>query len=192
MAAALAISRLQVAEARFLEAQEERRNAILESVRSNVPLREVAEVAHCSHETIRRIVATDGAVTLEFDGQSYLLGGKTVELLIYKLAGNAHGRFAKDLDHLQAGDAWLPAAGALADELHAATADEDGATVHLDDPRAFALHQVLRFTNKGNPSILADLGERLGAKYRYPPYDPRSLRKWTLPRGSSGDYPNSA
>ena len=184
MAAALAISRLHVAEARFLEAQEERRNAILESVRSNVPMREVAEVAHCSHETIRRIVAADGAVTLAFHGQSYLLGRKTVELLIYKLAGNAHGRFAKDVERLQAGDAWLRAAGALADELHAAMAEVDGATVHLDDPRAFALHQVLRFTNKGNPSILSDLGERLGAEYSYPPYDPRALRKWTLPRES--------
>jgi len=64
--AAHALSRLQVAESRFLEAQEERRQAILESVRADVPLREVAEIAHCSHETIRRIVAADGAVTIEF------------------------------------------------------------------------------------------------------------------------------
>jgi|ERR1039458_1986425 hypothetical protein len=190
MTAARAISRLQVAETRFLEAQEERRQAILESVRANVPLREVAQVAHCSHETIRRIVAADGTVAVEFDGDSYLLRGKTVELLIYKLAGNARGTFAKDLALLAAGDAWLPAAGVLADELHAAMADEDGATVRLDDERGFALHQVLRLTQKSNPSTLSDLAERLSERYGYPPYAERALWKWSSPRDPSAVHPN--
>src|SRR5579871_245216 len=96
--AATALSRLTVAEQHFQDAQEVRREAILESVRAGVPLREVARAAHCSHETIRRIVAADGAVTVELDGHMYPLPGQTVDLLIYKLAGNARGTFARDLE----------------------------------------------------------------------------------------------
>ena len=179
--AAKALSRLQVAEARFLEVQEERRQAILGSVRADVPLREVAQVAHCSHETIRRIVAADGAVTLELDNHAYPLPGQTIDLLIYKLAGNARGTFASDLDLLGAGTSWLVAAGALADELHAAVADEEGKPVQLDQPRAFALHQVLRLTEMTRPSTLSSLAEVLRDKYGYPPYPDRSLRRWSMP-----------
>lgn len=182
MKAVSAMSRLQVAQTRFVEAQEERRQAILESVRADVPLREVAQEARCSHETIRRIVAADGAVTLEFDDHAYPLPGQTIELLIYKLAGNARGTFAHDLNELGAGSGWLPAAGLLADELHAAMGDDDGRPVRLDEPRAFALHQVLRFTAKTRPSTLANLADVLSDRYGYPPYSPRSLRRWTTIR----------
>ena len=178
--AAGALSRLQLAQARFLEAQEERRQAILESVRTDVPLREVAQVAKCSHETIRRIVAADGAVTLEFGGHAYPLPGQTIDLLVYKLAGNARGTFARDLERLDAGSAWLVAAGLLADELHAAMSDEDGNPVVLDEPRAFALHQVLRMTEITRPSILSSLAEALRDTYGFPPYHSRSLRRWSI------------
>jgi hypothetical protein len=181
MGAANALSRLQAAEARFLEIQAERRQAILESVRTDVPLREVARVAHCSYETVRRIVAADGAATLEFDGQDYPLPGQTVELLIYKLAGNARGTFPRDVDMLDAGTAWLAAAGVLADELHAAMADEHGQPVQIDEARAFALHQALRLTEMGRPSTLSSLADALRDKYGYPPYPPRSLQRWSLP-----------
>ncbi len=180
MRAAQALSRLQVAEVRFLKAQEERRQAILELVRADVPLREVAQVAHCSHETIRRIVAADGAVTLELDGHMYPLPGQTVNLLIYKLAGNARGNFARDLEMLDAGTAWLAAAGLLADELHAAMADEEGKPVRLDDARAFALHQVLRLTEMTRPSTLYRLAESLRDIYGYPPYSEKELRRWRV------------
>lgn len=187
MKAAEALSRLQLAQTRFTEAQEQRRQAILETVRADVPLREVAQEARCSHETIRRIVAADGAVTLEFDGHAYPLPGQTIELLIYKLAGNARGTFARDLDELGAGTSWLPAAGLLADEMQAAMGDEDGRPVRLDEARAFALHQVLRFTAKTRPSTLTSLADVLSDRYGYPPYVPRSLRRWTtIPqRGSA-------
>jgi hypothetical protein len=109
-------------------------------VRAGVPLREVAQVARCSHETIRRLIAANGAVTLEFEGSTYLLPGQTIDLLIYKLAGHARGTFASALERLDAGTAWLSAAGLLADELHAAIGDGDGHPVRLDDARAFALH----------------------------------------------------
>ena len=179
MRAARALSRLQVAQTRFVEAQEERRQAILELVRSDVSLREVAQEARCSYETIRRIVAADGAVTLALDGHAYPLPGQTIELLIYKLAGNARGTFAHDLDDLGAGTEWLAAAGLLADELHIAMQDEEGQPVRLDEPRAFALHQVLRFTAKTRPSTLSSLADVLSDRYGYPPYAPRSLRRWT-------------
>jgi hypothetical protein len=183
LTAAQTLSRLQIAESRFLEAQEERRQAILESVRADIPLREVAEIAHCSHETIRRIVAADGAVTLELGGHTFPLPGQTVELLIYKLAGNASGAFACDLELLGAGSDWLAAAGVLAGELHAAMVDEDGTPVGLDDARAFALHQVLRLTEMRRPSTLSSLAERLRDKYGYPPYPPRALQRWSSPKG---------
>lgn len=184
IAAARALARLQNAEARFLEVQGERRQAILESVRADIPLREVAHVAHCSHETIRRIVAADGSVTLELDGRAYPLPGQTVEVVLYKLAGHARGAFRRDLELHDAGVAWLSATGVLADELHAAASDEDGKPVRLDDARAFALHQVLRFTETTRPSALASLADCLSAKYGFPPYPARSLQRWSLPRAS--------
>lgn len=170
LVAAQALSRLNEVESRFLQVQEERRRAIVEAARADIPLRDVASAARCSHETVRRIVAADGEVTVEFAGRSYLLGGQTVELLIYKLAGHANGTFAADPALLDAGDGWLPAAGALANELHASMADEEGAPLILDDARAFALHQVLRHTGKGNPSVLSDLAEALTNRYGFPPY----------------------
>jgi hypothetical protein len=182
LTAAQTISRLQIAESRFLEAKEERRQAILESVRADIPLREIAEIAHCSHETIRRIVAADGAVTLELDGDTFSLPGQTVELLIYKLAGNASGAFARDLELLGAGSDWLAGAGVLADELHAAMADENGTPVGLDNTRAFSLHQVLRLTEMTRPSTLSSLAERLRDKYGYPPYPTRALQRRGRPK----------
>ena len=182
--AANALSRLQAAEARFLEAQEARRQAILESVRADVPLREVAEVAHCSHETVRRVVAADGAVTLELDGREYPLPGQTVDVLIYKLAGHARGAFAADLDLLGAGTMWPAGAGVLADELQAAMADEAGNPVRLDETRAFSLHQVLRLTEMTRPSTLSGLADLLRDKYGFPPYPSRSLRRWSNAKAS--------
>lgn len=178
MQAAQAMARLRVAEEQFLNAQEERRQAILESVRADVPLREVAQLALCSHETIRRIVAADGAVAIALDDHEYLLPGKTIELLIYKLAGNARGSFPNDVRLLNAGGGWLAAAGALADELHAGMGDDDGKPVKLDEPRAFALWQVLRATEMMRPSTLHSLAERLRQTYGYPPYPAASLRRW--------------
>ena len=178
--AATALSRLNVAEQQFQEAQEVRRQAILHSVRAGVPLREVALAAHCSHETIRRIVAADGAVTVEFGDEAYPLPGQSVDVLLYKLVGHARGSFAADLPLHGAGTAWLEAAGALADELQAAKGDADGTSVRVDDARGFALHQVLRFTQKTQPSILASLAESLSAKYGSPPYPPTLLRRWSL------------
>jgi hypothetical protein len=172
----------KLAAAQFVEAQEQRRQAILQSVRADVPLREVADIAHCSHETIRRIVAADGALSIEYDGRVYPLPGQTVDLLIYKLAGNARGAFARDLDLLDTGDAWLVAAGILADELHASVADEDGKPIRLDDARAFALHQVLRLAQMTRRSTLASLAEILRERYGYPPYSAKSLRRWSITR----------
>jgi hypothetical protein len=180
--AANAVAQLQNAQADFLQAQQARRQAIVEAVRADVPLREVAEVARCSHETVRRIVAADGAVALELDGRTYTLPGQAIEVLIYKLAGHARGSFAHDLESLGAGTSWLPAAGVLAEELHQAIADEAGGAVRLDLPRAFALHQVLRHTEMTRPSVLSGLAEALSDEFGYPPYPARSLRRWSALR----------
>lgn len=163
VAAATAVARLQTTQARFREVQEERREAILAAVRAEVPLREVAEAANCSHESVRRIVAAEGEVTLQLGGESYLLTGQQVEMLIYKLAGSAKGAFPNDIRLLGEGTAWLPAAGELATALQEAMADEDGTPVTLNKNSGFALYQILRLTNFGGLTVLARLSDALAA-----------------------------
>src|SRR6266508_287541 len=163
--AATAVARLQNTQARYGEVQEERRQAILEAVRAEVSLREVADAANCSHESVRRIVAADGQVTLEMGGANYLLSGQQVEMLIYKLAGSAQGAFPKDIQLLDAGTAWLPAAADLANRLQEAMADEDGKPCRLDDAVGFALYQILRLTNFGGLTVLSQLHQALHVRY---------------------------
>lgn len=158
---ATTLARLVNADRAFRDAQEHRRQAILDAVRAEIPLRDVAEAANCSHESIRRIVAADGVVTIEFRRKTYPLTRDQVELLIYKLAGYAAGRFPRDVELLGAGDAWPLPAGKLATALQAALSDEDGAAVKLDGNQAFALHQVLRLTHLTIPSTLARLADAL-------------------------------
>ncbi len=160
--AATALARLAAAETKFRDAQELRRMAIIEAVRAEVPLRQVAAAAGCSHESVRRIVAADGVVTVEFAGHGYPLTRDQVELLVYKLAGYAVGAFPRDVDLLGAGSGWLAAAGTLARALQAALSDEEGDPVRLDQEQAFALHQVLRLTHLTIPSALAQLYASLG------------------------------
>ena len=156
-----ALARLVNADRAFRDAQEHRRQAIIDAVRAEIPLREVAEAAGCSHESIRRIVAADGVVTIDFHGTTYPLTKDSVELLIYKLVGYAAGKIPRDVQLLGAGDAWLPTAGKLAAALQSALSDEDGAPVKLDINQAVALHHVLRLTYLTNPSALARLAEAL-------------------------------
>jgi hypothetical protein len=167
--AANALRKLALSHERFVLAQEDRRQAIVEAVKADIPLRDVGEAAHCSHETIRRIVAADGQATVSFDGHEYLLAGRTVDLLVYKLAGYGNGTFA-DLERLNAGNEWPKAAGWLASDFQTAMSDDSGQPVVLDQERGFALHQVLRGTAKGNPSTLSELAQALGDRYGYPPY----------------------
>lgn len=159
--AAAALARLVGAQAKFRGAQEDRRVAIVAAVRAEVPLREVAEAAGCSHESVRRIAAADGVVTLELGGREYPLTQRTAELLIYKLAGYAGGAFPRDVELLGAGSAWLRPAGRLASALQGAISDDTGAPIRLDQAQALALHQVLRLTAMTIPSPLSDLYEAL-------------------------------
>ena len=161
IAAATALAGVVAAQAKFSDAQEARRVAIVAAVRADVPLREVAGAAGCSHESVRRIVAADGIVTLQLRTETYPLTRQTVDLLIYKLAGYAAGAFPRDVELLRAGTDWLPAAGQLAAALRAAISDAEGSPVSLDGPRAFALHQILRLTQMTIPSTLSDLYEAL-------------------------------
>jgi hypothetical protein len=177
--AANALGRLCQRQEEFAKARQEREAAILECVRREVPLRDVAKAANCSHETIRRMVAADGSAVIEWDAASFPFAGSTVGLLVYKLAGYAQGTFAPDLAKLQAGTGWLTGAGVLAGELSAARGDEAVSAITLDDVRGFALHQVLCLTEMERPSVLAELAEALAARYGYPPYRTSDLRRWT-------------
>jgi hypothetical protein len=162
--AAAALARLVDAQAHFRDAQVQRRDAVVSAVRVGAPLRAVAEAADCSHESVRRIVAADGMVTIELGRNEYPLSQQTVDLLVYKLAGYAAGAFPRDVQLLDAGSDWLPAAGKLAVALQSAMAQEDDAPVRLDALRARALHQVLRLTQMTIPSALSQLADDLAER----------------------------
>jgi hypothetical protein len=164
--AANALARLQVAEAKFVEASEERRIAILEAVRADNPLREVGDIAHCSRETIRRIVAAGGEATINLDDCDYLLPGQSVDFVLFRLKGFGQGAFRPNPAVHGTDDAWLGAADHLAGQIEAALSDETGEMVRLTNETAFALHQSLLQSQKTNPSVLVDLTEALGSKYR--------------------------
>jgi hypothetical protein len=153
----MALANLEAAQARFRDAQEERRRAIVEATQAESPLREVARAAECSHESVRRIVSADGRVTLELSGESYQLTNQQVEMLIYKLAGSARGAFPRDVQMLGVGTGWLRAAAQLAEVLQTAMADEEGKPIILSDKRAYALYQILRITYTGRPTTLSRL-----------------------------------
>jgi hypothetical protein len=161
---ATALARLVNANHDFRDAQELRRQAIIDAVQVGIPLREVADAAGCSHESVRRIVAADGVVVVELRRQGFPLTKEQVELLIYKLAGYGAGRFPRDVELLAAGDGWLPAAAKLAAALQSALSEES--VVKLDPKQAFALHQVLRLTRMTIPSSLASLAEALSTGAR--------------------------
>jgi hypothetical protein len=164
-AAAALLARLAKAQARFRDVHEERRQAIVAAVAAGTPLREVARAADCSHESVRRIVAADGAVTLELRGEPYGLTSQQAEMLIYKLAGSAAGAFPRDVELLGAGSEWLGGAAKLARALQVAMADESGSPVVLDTARAFALYQILRITYTGRPTTLSRLYDELVEMY---------------------------
>lgn len=165
--AATALARVVSAQGSFSAAREARREAIVAAVRAEVPLREVASAADCSHESVRRIVAADGVVTIELRAKRYPLTRQTIEMLVYKLAGHGAGAFPRDVELLGAGNEWLPAAGKLAFRLRTSMSDEDGVPVRLSSHEAFALHQVLRLTHMTVPSPLYDLFEALGGHERH-------------------------
>jgi hypothetical protein len=162
------LAQLATAQREFVDAEERRRRAIIGAVEGGVGLREVSKAAQCSHEKVRRIVAADGAVTLELDGQEYRLTEKQVEVLIYKLDGMAKGAFPGDLQLLAAGSDWLPAAGELAADLQRAQADEAGEPIGIDEGQGFALFQILRLTYFGGESVFSAIFQTLLALYGQP------------------------
>jgi hypothetical protein len=162
--AATALARLQHAQEDLNEAREARRQAILEAVRADNPLREVARTAMCSHETVRRVVAADGAVTIEFD-REYHLTGQTMEFVLYRVAGFGRGAFMPNPAVHGTDTRWLVAADHLAGQLEAARSNESGEPVRLDGETAAALHQSLLQSSLTYPSTLADLVAALAGKY---------------------------
>ena len=164
MQAATTLARLRSAQERFNEAQEARRLAILDAVRTDNPLREIARIAHCSHETVRRMVAADGAVMIEFD-REYRLTGQTVEFVLYRVAGFGRGAFRPNPAVHGTDTAWLAAADHLAGQLEVARSDETGDGVRLNPDTAFALHQSLLQSQLTYPSALADLVAALAREY---------------------------
>jgi hypothetical protein len=170
--AATALARLQNMRARFRDAQAqlaavktERDQAILDAVNAGAPLREVAEVAEISHETVRRIVAADGQVTLELNGETFRLTARQVEVQIYKLSGLAQGAFPGEIQRLGVGTDWFPDAAKLAHQLQAAMADEEGASVKLTEKTGWPLYLAICGTYYDGLSVFSRLREMLQARY---------------------------
>jgi hypothetical protein len=155
------LSVVAAAQEKWADAQEHRRQAIVEAVKGGVSLRDVSSTAQCSYESVRRFVAADGVVALELDGTSYPLTAQEAEVLIYKLDGMAKGAFPQDLRMLAAGADWLPAAGQLASDLGVARSDDEGKPVVIDEAKGFALFQILRLTYFGGLSVFAQIFEVL-------------------------------
>jgi hypothetical protein len=159
-----ALVALRDAQAAFDVASGARHVAILDAVRAGANLREIAQVAQCSHESVRRIAATNGGATLVLGDEDFALTEHQVEMLIHKLDGSARGAFPKDIELLAAGTEWLPAAGQLANRLQHARSEESSAIV-LDNGLAFALYQILRLTYTGRPTVLSRLYDVLFEQY---------------------------
>lgn len=170
--AATALARLQNTLSRFHDAQAqlaavktERDEAILDAVNAGAPLREVADVADISHETVRRIVAADGQVTLELDGETFRLTARQVEVQIYKLSGLAQGAWPGEIERLGAGTDWLPDAAKLAHQLQAAMANEEGAPVKLTEKTGWPLYLAICGTQYDGLSVFPRLREVLQGRY---------------------------
>jgi hypothetical protein len=159
---------LHEAQATFESASAARHEAMMDCVRAGISLREIAEAAHCSHESVRRTAALNGGATLVLGAEEFTLTEHQVEMLIYKLGGSAKGAFPKDIELLDAGTEWLTGAGELADTLHRTQAGQDSGPIVLGDRFAFALYQILRLTYTGRPTVLSHLYDVLFGKYGKP------------------------
>ncbi|HVM56137.1 MAG TPA: hypothetical protein VMT74_01660 [Gaiellaceae bacterium] len=163
--AADAIIALECAQREYRAARSARRQAMRAATSAGAPLRDVARAAECSHEAVRRLANSDGAVVLTLGVDEYPLTEEQVEMLVYKLAGSARGAFPKDIELLGAGTGWLESAAELATVMHDAQASDDEDSIVLDDHRAFAMYQVLRLTYTGRPTVLSHLYDTLTERF---------------------------
>jgi hypothetical protein len=163
-----ALSALQQAQKAFLQAQavfgeasENRDLAIRAAVRTGVPRNQIAAVTGASTETVRRLSRTSA---FDLDGAMYSITRKQLEVLLYKCSGYAAGAFMQDVELVEAGTDWLPAAGELAHELERMQRG-DTRPIKLTDETGFALYQVLRLSYMTRPSDIASLYDALHRRF---------------------------
>jgi hypothetical protein len=152
------------AQAVYEEAIGRRTDAIVEAVLKDIPVRRVAELAHCSRDEVRRITKSR-AVTYVLDDVEYELTQDVTRVLAYKTDGYARNAFPGDVERLGMGTAWLSGARELDDDLQRVRKGLIDDPVTLTADTAFALYQILRLTHMGRPSRLTDLWDALALRF---------------------------
>ncbi len=162
-----ALLNVKAAQNALLAATGQRDQSILEAVRAGAALREISQVAGISHEAVRR-VARVLSISFELEATVYEITDHQADVFIYKLAGFDVGRFPGDVELLNAGNDWLPAAGELARAIQRAKAGGEEGPISLDNKRedwGNALYQVLRLSYMERPSDVSRLFDALQARY---------------------------
>jgi hypothetical protein len=98
----------------------------------------------------------------------YEITDHQADVFIYKLAGFDAGRFPGDVELLNAGTNWLPAAGQLARAIQRVKSGDEGGPIALDGDHedwGFALYQILRLSYMERPSDVSRLYDALQARY---------------------------
>jgi len=160
-----ALEVLEQVQFNFDDIAELRRQRMLEAVEAGNSLRQVADVAHCSYESVRRVIEPQ-AIILEWNGGEYLMAEHVTRVLEYKASGYGRNAFPADVERIGAGTGWLPAAAEFGRQIQRIQRGESDEAIALTDETAYALFLILTLTYTGRPSRLADLFDDLSAKYR--------------------------
>lgn len=159
------MSKLSAVQANYEDLAALRQQTIIEALQAGNSLRAVAEAAHSSYESVRRLAGLKSAV-FEWNGNSYLMTEHVTRVLEYKADGFATGRFQNEsAEQIDAGSEWQNDAEALARELRRSQRGETK-PIMLNERTARALFLILSATYTGRPSRLADLYDDLSVRSR--------------------------
>jgi hypothetical protein len=164
---ASALLEVRAAQTALDAASEERDQSILNAIRAGSRLREVAEAAGISHEAVRRI-ARVLSIGFQLGSTLYEVTDHQADVFVYKLAGFNVGKFPNDLELLDVGTDWLPAAGELASAIERVRRGEGAGPIILDRERrawGFALYQILRLSYMDRPTDVSRLFDALAQKF---------------------------
>lgn len=162
-----ALLEVKASQAALDAASEGRDQSVITAIRAGSKLREIAEAAGISHEAVRRI-ARVLSFSFRVGGTVYEVTDHQADVFIYKLVGFNVGKFPNDLELLNAGTDWLPAAGELARVIQRVRSGGAEGPIALDDKHeawGFALYQILRLSYMERPSDVSHLFDALSRKF---------------------------
>ena len=112
------LTKLSAVQANYEDLATLRQQTIIEALRAGNSLRAVAEAAHCSYESVRRLAGPEAAI-FEWNGGTYVMTDHVTRVLEYKADGFATGKFHDEsAEQVRAGIGWQKYAVDLARELH--------------------------------------------------------------------------